>query len=786
MPKNRTLVALLLACAAGSLAAPEAALAGGQTQPSGKPTADADGDRHPQGASQEPIVVTGSRIRGAAAASETETLSGEAIAAAGQVDLGEAVRALPANFGGGQNPGVGAGAGLVNSNINSASTVNLRGLGPDATLTLLNGHRLPSDAAFGGADISAIPLAAIERIDVVPDGASAIYGSDAVAGVVNVVLRRDFSGIEASTQVGGATEGGYSRQQADLVTGTRWSSGGLVVAYDFTHNAAIRAGQRAYAASLDPAASLYPSLARHAATLSAHEDLGHGVRLSLDVLYARRTSRIVGGTAAARYNFGPEVDTLSAAPSLEIALGGWTAKVVGVLGRDHTHYATSFTPAGGASTLTSGCYCNRTASVEVGGEGPLFPLPGGEARAAFGAGYRDNSLAYTSLTNGVAKAAFDVSRPSHFAYGEINLPFVSPANGVRGIAQLSLAGALRYEDYPGMAHLATPRVGVVYAPVAGLTFRGTWSRSFKAPTLYQEYVPYQAYLLPAVAFGAGAPGKGVVYASGGNPGLKPERARSWTAGVDIRPTIAPALLLSATWFDVRYRDRVVQPIAGSIAAAFRDPGYASLIDFAPTPGELAGLINGAQLGLQNFSGAAFDPAQVVALVDNRNTNVAAQSIHGVDAHLAWRTGLAATSKLTLDVAGTWLESRQRLTATLPSVDLAGSVFNPPHVRIRASGTIEMPRLQVSGAVNYTGALSDLRFATPARVSPFATVDLSGQLALLGNREERRSLSLSVTLSNLLDHRPQQIRTTGPTDTPYDSTNDSPIGRFVAVGVRGRW
>lgn len=99
--------------------------------------------------------------------------------------------------------------------MNSASSANLRGLGADATLTLLNGHRLPYDSALQGVDISAIPLAAVDRIEILPDGASAIYGSDAVGGVVNVVLRRDFEGVTTSAQVGASTAGGNWRQQAD-------------------------------------------------------------------------------------------------------------------------------------------------------------------------------------------------------------------------------------------------------------------------------------------------------------------------------------------------------------------------------------------------------------------------------------------------------------------------------------------------------------------------------------------------------------------------------------------
>ena len=249
------------------------------------------------------IVVTGSRIRGAAVAGDVITLDQEAIIAAGQVDLGEAIRSLPQNFNGGQNPGIGTGAGLINSNVNSASSANLRGLGPDATLTLLNGHRLPYDSAFGGVDISAIPLAALDRIEVLPDGASALYGSDAVAGVVNVILRRDFEGVATSAQIGASSDGGYFRQQADIVGGTTWNGGGFLVAYDFSRNSEIEARQRSYAGSLDPDSFLYPSQHRHAATFSAYQSLGDRIVAKVDVLFSRRESETVGGTPASRFLF---------------------------------------------------------------------------------------------------------------------------------------------------------------------------------------------------------------------------------------------------------------------------------------------------------------------------------------------------------------------------------------------------------------------------------------------------------------------------------------------------
>lgn len=733
------------------------------------------------------IVVTGTRIPGAAASSEVIPVTRRAIELAGQVDLGEAVRAIPQNFGGGQNPGVGAGAGLINSNVNSAASVNLRGLGPDATLTLLNGHRLPYDSAFGGVDISAIPVGAIDRIEVVPDGASAIYGSDAVAGVVNVILRHDFEGVETSAQLGGSTDGGNLRKQVDVVTGTGWEGGGFVLAYDFSANTGIRAGQRDYAGLLDPANTLYPEQRRHALTLSAHQDLGSGVTFSIDALYDKRWSTIVGGTSDYRLVTTPRVETWSVAPELRAALGGdWAVTLAGALGDDRTHYDGTAAPAGSAASETSGCICNRAVSAELSAEGPLFALPGGAARLALGGGYRDNRLTYTRVTDGVVGTDFDVGQHSTYAFGEVSLPLVGPEQHVAGIDRLTLSGALRYEDYPGMARLATPRIGLVYAPVHDLTFRASWARSFKAPTLYQKYVGYQAYLLPAAAYGVGSAGQTVLFAGGGNPDLTPETARSWSAGFTYAPAGAHGLQIEATWFDVNYRNRVAEPIPGSIAAAFRDPAYATLIGYSPDAATLAALVAGAQYGLQNYSGGSYNPAAVYALVDDRNRNVAAQAIHGIDAHLAWPFAFGGGRSLTFDLAGTWLESSQRIAPTLPATPLAGVVFNPPHLRGRAGLTYAAPRTTLSAFVNYTGALTDNRFDLPVSIAPQATLDLAVRYVVIGGPQDAPALAVSLVVNNVFNAAPRAIGQTGPTDTPYDSTNYSPIGRFIALGLTRHW
>jgi len=735
----------------------------------------------------EEIVVTGTHIRGVVPTGPVIRVSREAITRAGQVDLGEAARTIPQNFSGGQNPGIGTGAGLANANVNSSSTINLRGLGQDATLTLLNGHRLPYDSVFNGVDVSAIPVAALDRIEIVADGASAQYGSDAVAGVANVILRRDFDGLVTSARLGGATDGGYMQQHADAVGGTTWSGGGVLLAYDYARNSRVAARQRSYTDALAPNFSLYPEIKRHALTLAGHQELMPGMTFSLDALYSKRRSTTIGGTAQERYEFKPKVQTWSIAPELEVALGGdWTVKALGAFGRDSTHVDTRYTPTNGAMSRTSGCFCNEAISAEVNAEGPLLRLPGGEARVAIGAGYRRNSLDYSQLISGGAATRFDVSRDSTYAFGELYLPVIAPQQGITGIDRLTLSAALRYENYPDLAHLATPRLGLAWSPVPDFTLKGSWSRSFKAPTLYQQYISYQAILLPAAPYGAGTATQSIVFAAGGNPDLEPERARSWTAGLEWQSGTSPGLKIGASYFDIAYRDRVAQPIAGAISRAFSEPGYASLVDRSPDATMLAELIAGADLGLRNFSGLPYDPSRVAAFLDNRNINVAAQSINGFDAHAQWRLDLSNGEGLTFDIAGTHLLTRQRITNELPATRLSGTIFNPSRLRARGSIQYERARAHAALFANYIGKLTDERFATRAVLKASVNFDLTASYDLIEGRGVDPGLSVSLTINNLFNDRPPIIAQTGPTDTPYDSTNYSPVGRFVAVGVRRAW
>ncbi|MBJ6982454.1 MULTISPECIES: TonB-dependent receptor [unclassified Luteimonas] len=161
------------------------------------------------------IEVTGSRIK----RTEVETsqpvftLSREEIQAQGLTSVGDVIQNLSAN-----------GSALnstFNNGGNGETRVSLRNLGSARTLVLVNGRRWVGGTGLGGAvDLNTIPTAAVERIEVLKAGASSIYGSDAIAGVVNLILRTDFQGAEGNAFLGGYDKGDGFRESYDLTIGT--------------------------------------------------------------------------------------------------------------------------------------------------------------------------------------------------------------------------------------------------------------------------------------------------------------------------------------------------------------------------------------------------------------------------------------------------------------------------------------------------------------------------------------------------------------------------------------
>ena len=186
-------------------------------------------------------TVTGTRLPTAAGASPIFVLTREQIDARGLTNIEDIVRYLPQNFSTITNGGSYDGQS-PRFQIGSV-TLNLRGLGEGSTLVLVNGRRLAASPSENGTftDVATLPFSAIERVEVMTDGASAVYGSDAVGGVVNFIMKKNYRGSESSIRYENSSSGGH-RKVVEQTLGMSWGSGNLTASVNWRDEDAVFAG----------------------------------------------------------------------------------------------------------------------------------------------------------------------------------------------------------------------------------------------------------------------------------------------------------------------------------------------------------------------------------------------------------------------------------------------------------------------------------------------------------------------------------------------------------------
>ncbi|HEY6853035.1 MAG TPA: TonB-dependent receptor, partial [Gemmatimonadales bacterium] len=169
---------------------------------------------------EEEVVVTGSRVRrkDLSTPAPLTVVSKEQIQASGKVSVGEFLQMLPEQ---GNAPNFQLNTGGINYGADGTTRINLRSLGVARTLVLINGRRVVPGGlgASAAVDLNTIPTEAVERVEVLKDGASAVYGSDAIAGVVNIITRRNYNGTEVGSLYGISGHGDAQTFDAHVTTG---------------------------------------------------------------------------------------------------------------------------------------------------------------------------------------------------------------------------------------------------------------------------------------------------------------------------------------------------------------------------------------------------------------------------------------------------------------------------------------------------------------------------------------------------------------------------------------
>lgn len=802
---------------ASVLALPAYAQEGVGGEPSDIPVEDAEAkDAHDE---TDAIVVTGSLIRGLPkeyVASPVFTYGKADIVQSGAGSLSEYMLTIPQNFTGDLSD-FGTTAAQVGSTLGQGTTYNqydafagfaLRGLGSDATLTLLNGRRMASVGMIEASTVSVIPSALIERIDIISDGASATYGADAVAGVVNIVTRKPKDGLEVRLRGSTATETGSKNWEASGLAGHSWDSG---------HVYGMAMYQRREAFIEDPiAVSNVPlqitQLPNETVTGfygGLEQDFGD-FTFSVDASRFRRDR-----DAVIRYIDEPEdnrfYDTRTTGHSIYGNLHWQGPGATSLdLNIDYGHNTTSSKLYYGLPPFddpwTDYEHKNSLFAVELSGQTPLFTLPGGTAMAAGGAQYRKEKM----RTDAAIFFHLDGGeREVKSLFGEINLPLVGPDQDIGFVRSLSVTGALRYEDL-GFDDALAPKIGARWQINESVALRGTYARSFLVPRFrdtigiaeqvsFWNY-PY-AFLDPADQNPALPDGNALVmYRAGANPDLKTQNADTFTVGIDLTPEFMPGLSLKAGYYRIKITGRVVTPsqadsVSVSDLQAFNvtNPSADLIQSIVNNPTVFRWFATGIPFvndgGTVIYNNAGDIPtdlfSQVQLVADIRPQNFAVEKTDGLDFELSYQAPLLG-GQTSLHLTGQYILNLDLTASNGQSVSRLDGYAQPSDLRLNGTFIWGRDGFSIGTVVNYVDGFTDNRPGEPERkIGSYTTASLffGFDVGRLTGCAGLQDSEVQLVVANLFDARPPRIV---DSVLGYDPYNTPPNPRTIGLMLTKRF
>jgi outer membrane cobalamin receptor len=725
------------------------------------------------------IVVTGTKIPNAVPTSETIVVSKDDIQKNGYRSTDEILNALPQNFMGGVNIASTTLTGNPNGSYNfgNSSAANLRGLGPGSTLTLINGRRVAADSIEGTVDISAVPFPAILRVDIVPDGASAIYGADAVAGVVNFILGDRYRGLDTSGSYGFTKDGGARQIQIDQLAGVQLGNGNLVGAVEYLHQEPLLTTQRAYTRSIGPI-SLVPEIDRWTGYGSLQQNISSAFSIKAWAIGSRRKTAAIVSLPALALTQENDVSYDQWSGSLE---SRWklSDSIESRLSFDYSnndleeHDDLTF---GGAVFPSAQNIKNRLYTIDALISGSV--LDTGQSRLSFvvGGGRRSERL----IRNSGSESTTPVRNNSN-VFGEIL--WSSRRSADRNAAgRIDLSASARWDHFSDFGTSTNYKVGARYFVLPAVSVRTSYGTAFRAPTLYQVHGARSVLAFDASRFGiAAAPGKTVLVRTGGNLDLGPETAKTFSFGADA--DVNTHLRASLTYFAVNYDHRIGLPFT-NVTVAYGDPTVSAFVVRSPSVDEVLSTIGQATTYRDVSSNPPAKPEDVIAIFHSEYTNYSSTRAHGVDFELSSWADLRGV-RIDAAIAGSVLDLDRRVLDSGPSTEITGTVYNPASVRLRGSLSAEfgLTRLGVIGHYTSGSRLASAGSQQPSEhVRSWFTLDM-----VASQRLQPASIldgvELSLKIANILNSKPPRIPfAINAYAIPYDSANANAFGRVVRLAI----
>jgi iron complex outermembrane recepter protein len=752
----------------------------------------------------EEVVVTGSHIRGI----DNKTnpiivIDRDQIDRSGYSSTQDLFRAIPQNFtsGDASEDGIYSGNARAGDNPDYASGVNLRGLGVSSTLVLLNGHRLAPSALGSVVDVSLIPLSAIDRVEILTDGSSAIYGSDAVGGVVNIILKKDYQGADTTARFGSVTDGSRREELLAQTLGTAWTGGNIVGTFQYQQQSALPAIERDFTSALSSPNDLLPKTRSYGATLNGRQTLAGGLEFYGDVLLSKRDfirgNSGFEGPPALDIVFGTHTDgtaeTVDATPGLRYQFSDrWSVELNGLYGRQKT---TDVQVNGVPSTpLTNDSddfrFTEKSADLIVNGR--VAAIPAGEIGLAAGVSYRTEDLAIAGVQMpGDIVTTQDEHRHVAAAFGELYVPIVGGENQILMVRELEFSAAVRRDHYSDFGSTTNPRIGLHWAPWTDLSLRASYGKSFRAPNAGEEFSESPQFQTivsypPLLVSPTGGFASALVQV--GSKALTAERARTEDFSIEYKPSAIEGFILNVGYYDIRYTNRIITPSFSS-NALIKPNVYGSLVTPVPNDAAAQAIIDAAVAAgsqFNNFSGTG--ATGIRYLLDLRQQN----------ASIVDQTGFDITSRYARPIASHTLIAQLNIsfidkidTQLSPGAafdNLVNTLANPAKWRGRLDLAWASNRGSVGGALNAVGSYVNTATVGNPSVASWTTLDLNATInpGAYFQATGWKGVSVSLIALNALNRTPPFVDAAGLFNVNYDPSNANPLGRFVALTVKKKW
>jgi iron complex outermembrane receptor protein len=813
--------------------------------------------------------------------------------------------------------------GSDNGNISSGSTnggssVSLRNR---ATLVLINGRRAAVNpvVASGGSnfvDVSLIPISAVERIEILSDGASATYGSDAVGGVVNLIMKTNFEGVEVGTRYGTSNnDGDYSEMSYYGVAGASIGDTSLTISTEYKHSDPLIQKDRPFAVGLfrsptyagvvnigndwyylnpslnapprnvdlTPAQLVaqgvyqgplnqtgasqffdlasYPTLLieaeRRSFTAAVNHNINESTSLFADFLYTTTNTvsilnaqpvagNVVGTnannpfavtvTARNRFVQFPRIyDTTNNATRAVVGLrgditGSWKYEIATNFNRTVSNYqnknlidGAAYTAAVNAGTFNPFArnqapgviegmlgtqyrdYESTLNGADVRVYGELFDLPAGAVSAAFGADTREESLDFVNDRNdqvggwlqATPRLPYAAKQKTQAYFAEVRVPVFSPSYELPGFHSLEVSLAGRQEIYDKVGKDPfVPKFSFLWQPIDDqFAVRGSYSKSFTAPTLYDLTGPLSqgftasinifAYTPQGVNTNVQTGSRQYRSQSGSNPNLESSTSENWSVGFEWQPSGAlEGLNVGLDWYDIQEENLISSIssslIVSSVEALGTASPYASLVRFGVSAAGETYFGTGTPVtGPGQLSSRPSDSVWI----SNSIVNVAGFWQSGADLRISYSREVEGRGTFSGQLTTSYINDYfiQSLPTSAP-IDYSGT-FSGSSVfpRWRAFAQLGWRYNGFTAGVNATFIPSVTDFVTPGtpKVDSYSAFDL--RFGYNFSEGVASGTSIDVGVNNVGNKYPPFIA--GEGNQSADINTYDPIGRFYYASVK---